>query len=101
MADLCLAFINSNGEFECASDATIEGDLICGYTDHFTEFAVGEFKSNSSPTHKSDKSSTPAWVWVIVALIGFAVILGIIIAVAIKVAQRKSEKTDSMEMEKI
>jgi hypothetical protein len=56
--ELCLAFINANGDWECQDlDLTAEGDQACGETDHFTEFALLKTKDvNPDPS----VSSTPA-----------------------------------------
>ena len=93
----CLAFINVDGKFECVSDATIEDNYLCGFTDHFSEFGFGNFKTTSSNIQKDSSDGTPFWAWIILAA-GVAFVVTIAVVIVLVFTRKKAEVPDGIEM---
>ena len=84
-----------NGEFECVSDVTIEDNTLCGETDHFSNFAVGNFKSTDTNNSQKDNGSAPAWAYAVGIILGVAVIALVLMVVIMLVKRRRAQNADS------
>mgnify|MGYP005993650551 CR=1 FL=1 len=63
-SELCLAFINSSGDWECQDlNLNVTDGQLCGVTDHFTEFAllqISEIDPNEAPSASPSTLPSPS-----------------------------------------
>eukprot|EP00027_Filamoeba_sp_ATCC50430_P009572 CAMPEP_0168549910 /NCGR_PEP_ID=MMETSP0413-20121227/5356_1 /TAXON_ID=136452 /ORGANISM="Filamoeba nolandi, Strain NC-AS-23-1" /LENGTH=269 /DNA_ID=CAMNT_0008580331 /DNA_START=327 /DNA_END=1136 /DNA_ORIENTATION=+ len=94
LSDACLMTLNSLGNWECHSKATISGNSICGFLTHFSDWSFGILESS---IEKSSDPGFPLWA-LIVIVVGGAVVLGGTVTLVVVLIWKKKKRAEEYEM---